>query len=228
MALQRHAAVSDLISSSVLELVREIAAEAATQVDTDSCLRLLRAGLIRLGFSRCGLFVIDLENPAIFRGTWGTDWDGRETDEHHVVDSPMPGDLSWRLLAGERVASDRIVQPSADAPSYSWVVDAGEPNHACVALLADGKLLGMIAVDMLPTDRTIGAEKIAVLELLADQVAAAVSRSQGVVALRTANESLCTHPGVFATSQHMLIVGRVCTNGEELLNRPDIENLTLE
>ena len=183
-------AVSDFISSSLLELVRDIAAEAATQSDPDHCLRLLRAGLIRLGFSRCGVFVTDPQNPSIFRGTWGTGWDGEETDEHHVIDSPKPGDLSWRLLAGERVASDRINQPSANAPSHSWVVDRGEPNHACVALRADEKLLGMIAVDMLPTDRTIGAEQIAVLDLLADQVAVAVARSQGVAALRAANEAL--------------------------------------
>ncbi|HLZ08761.1 MAG TPA: response regulator [Chloroflexota bacterium] len=182
----------DFISTSVLELVREIAADAASQTDPDGCLRLVRAGLIRVGFPRCGIFVTDTENPSIFRGTWGTGWAGEETDEHHVVDAPKPGDLTWRLLVGERVASDRIVKPSSDASPHTWVVGPGEPNHACVALRADGKLLGMIAVDMLPSDRTIGAEHLAVLELLADQAAVVVARSLGVASLRTANEALRT------------------------------------
>src|SRR5713226_4941301 len=126
--------VSGLVSLSVLELVREIAADAAAQSDPDACLRLLRAGLIRLGFARAGVFVTDPRNPAIFRGTWGTDWDGSETDEHHVIDAPTPETLSWKILTGERVASDRIARPSLpDSPSHAWISEIGEPNHACVA-----------------------------------------------------------------------------------------------
>jgi PAS domain S-box-containing protein len=170
---------------ALLSLVRAVAADAAAQADPDSCLRHLRGGLIRLGFSRSGVLVTDPQNPQVFRGTWGTDWDGAEADEHQVVDVPPPGSLSWQILQGEHVACDRIARPvEPNAPSYAWVAGLGLPNHACVALRADGQLFGMIAVDMLPTDRTISANQIAALELLADLVAVAVARGRAAATLR--------------------------------------------
>lgn len=38
-------------------IVREIAADAAAQSDPDTCLRHLRTGLIRLGYTRAGVWL---------------------------------------------------------------------------------------------------------------------------------------------------------------------------
>src|SRR5947207_1122283 len=52
------------------------------------------------------------------------------------------------------------------------------------AVAADAQLFGLIAVDMLPTDRTLSADQIAALELLADLVAVAVARGRAMATLR--------------------------------------------
>jgi signal transduction histidine kinase/ActR/RegA family two-component response regulator len=186
--------VSAFVSSSVYQVIRGIAAEAAAQSDPDSSLRLLRAGLIRLGFKRAGVFVVDPAEPNLLRGVWGTDWDGSEIDAHDVVARPEPGDPRLLILQGARVACDRLVPPPPSGGAHhTWnVTETGPPNHALVALRADGELLGMMAVDMLPTAETIGDDDVAVLELLADQVAVAVARGRAVAALRAANAALQT------------------------------------
>src|SRR5580765_3423889 len=71
---------------SFLSLVREIAADAAAQPDPDACLRHLRAGLLRLGFNRAGIWVTDPDDPSQSLGTWGTSWDGEEIDEHGLIE----------------------------------------------------------------------------------------------------------------------------------------------
>ena len=80
-----------------LDLIGEVAADAAAQADPDVCLRHLRAGLRQLGFPRVGIWVIDPDRPTILNGTWGTGWDGEEIDEH-----------AFSREVGEFLASDRI------------------------------------------------------------------------------------------------------------------------
>jgi PAS domain S-box-containing protein len=180
-----------------LSLVHEVAAEAATQPDPDACLRHLRAGLIRLGFARAGIWVSDLYDPTVFRGTWSTNWDGSEVDEHELVYDIGVFIGAAEILAGGRVALGRVAFPEdlSIPPHQPLVAGEGPPNHATVALRADGQLLGIISVDTLTTGAVIDAEQVAALELIADQVAVAVARWQAVAALRAANQTLLTELG---------------------------------
>lgn len=76
---------------SLLALVRAVAADAASPGDPDAGLRRLRRGLIRLGFSRAGIWVTVESDPSVVHGTWGTGWDGSEIDEHGLTTAILDG-----------------------------------------------------------------------------------------------------------------------------------------
>src|ERR1700686_1864741 len=88
-----------------LSLIREVAADAAAQTDPDTCLRHLRAGLRRLGFDRVGIWVLDPSNPAILNGTWGTNWEGNEADEHDLRAITADFFGFEALVAGDQVVT---------------------------------------------------------------------------------------------------------------------------
>ena len=175
-----------------LSLIREIAADAAAQPDPDTCLRHLRAGLIRLGFTRAGIWVSDPDDPTLSHGTWGTDWDGAEIDEHGLTLSHLVLVGSEVVNPDKRIVLRRVARPPSKSqrPDLPLLMIDGPPNHATIPLRADGVVVGIISVDMLPTDRIIDPEHLAALELLADVVAVAVARGRVVDSLRIANEGL--------------------------------------
>lgn len=96
----------------LLEIVCDVAADAARQADPDTCLRRLRFGLIRLGFSRAGIGIAEVDNPANWHGTWGTGWDGAELDEHRSTWDvrTLPGFA--KILNGERLSLNRVDLPA--------------------------------------------------------------------------------------------------------------------
>jgi two-component system cell cycle sensor histidine kinase/response regulator CckA len=182
----------NVLLTPFLSLVHEIAADAAAESDPDTCLRHLRAGLLRLGFNRAGIWINDPVDPTRARGTWGTDWDGGEIDEHELT-------MSYRELIGtnqidphQRIDLRRIARPQDNSlrPDLPTPVEEGPPNQAAILLRADGEVVGIISVDMLPTDRSIDRSQLAALELLADVVAVAIARGRVVDRLRNANEEL--------------------------------------
>src|SRR4051812_2400003 len=63
---------SDASLESLFAIVCDVAADAAQQVDPDTCLRRLRSGLIRLGFSRAGIGIANPGDPSVWHGSWGT------------------------------------------------------------------------------------------------------------------------------------------------------------
>jgi PAS domain S-box-containing protein len=171
---------------ALLALVREIVAEAAAQADPDSSLRQLRRGLLRLGFRRAGIWVTDPTDSGVLRGTWGTDWDGSERDEHHLT-YPLSAFIGLEpVLAGRRYQLSRLVpgMGQGDPVAMPPVAPDGPPNHACVGLRADGEFLGIISVDLLPVADPIGPEQLAAVDLLADLGAVVVARGRAAVTLR--------------------------------------------
>lgn len=172
-------------SLGYLALAREVAAAAARDADPDKCLRILRAGLQRLGYSRVGIWVTNPEDSATIRGTWGTGWSGEELDEHHLR---MPFGhfvASEKIADGENLVLRRAERPpDPRAPAHrAVVVDDDPPNCACAALRADDRLLGIISVDRIIDGGTIAPHDASMLELLADIVAIAIARGQAVGAL---------------------------------------------
>ena len=175
-----------------LALAREIAAAAAQSTEPDVFLRSLRKGLVRLGFPRAGIWIIDSETPGFVHGTWGTGWHGEEVDEHAVRKPIGSIAASERIAAGEKVVLRHIVHPSdPNALAHQAVVmQEGPPNNACLALRVENRLLGIITVDMLLGGGIVPPQDLAMLELLADIVATAIARTRLVAALRTTNHVL--------------------------------------
>ena len=113
-----------------LSLVHEVAADAAAQADSDLCLRHLRTGLIRLGFGRAGIWITVPDDETSTQGTWGTDWDGSELDEHHVF-QPLSQLLKTnRFGPGGRLSTTRLARSPdpALAPHQNVELPDGPPN----------------------------------------------------------------------------------------------------
>src|SRR5579859_353650 len=170
----------------MLALVREVAADAASPTDSDECLRRLRAGLIRFGFTRAGIWVTDGTDSPIGRGSWGTNWDGTELDEHGLIADLRTFPGAAQILRGEHVCLSCVEPGPGERVSdhRSIVKQEGPPNQACVALRADNQLLAIISVDMLPSTASIDPEQVAALEVVADHVAVAIARGRAASALR--------------------------------------------
>ena len=175
-----------------LALAREVAQTAAQSVDLDGCFRTLRAGLVRLGFKRAGIWVMDPEVEGFLQGTWGTGWHGEEVDEHAVRLPVGRFVASNQIAAGEMVVLHHLEPPSnpSGAAHQALILSDGPPNNACVALRVDNRLLGIVSVDMLPGDGTIPPHSVAMLELLAGIAATAIARARLVTALQTTNQVL--------------------------------------
>jgi hypothetical protein len=147
-----------------LSLVREVAADAATQSDPDTCLRHLRTGLIRLGFSRAGIWVTDRENPELLRGTWGTDWDGSEIDEHDLAQLAVDFHGATGILRGEAVVTVRVAMGGAAVDDE----EAGDLKPTHIGFAVAEKHL-MVATDVRLLERVLRGVEDA--ETLADSAA---------------------------------------------------------
>jgi two-component system cell cycle sensor histidine kinase/response regulator CckA len=171
---------------AMLAVVREIADDVAAQLDQDRCFRRLRAGLLRLGFRRAGILESIPGDSSRLRGSWGTSFDGSELDEHELV-LPLSRFVAFEAIArGDRIILRRVLVPTDLTPPIRSfeVVPEGPPNHACVALRADGQFIGIISVDMLPSNDSLGRYSLAALELLADLVATVIARERVATTLR--------------------------------------------
>ncbi|HEX5417349.1 MAG TPA: ATP-binding protein [Chloroflexota bacterium] len=172
-------------SLGYLALAREVAAAAAHNADPDECLRILRAGLKHLGFSRVGIWLTNPKDPGTIRGTWGTGWHGEEVDEHHLRMPLGRFMASDEIVSGANLVLGRVNRPSDPrAPAHGAEIgDEGPSNWASAALRADGQLMGIISVDLILDDRTIDPHDASMVQLLADIVANALARAQAVRAL---------------------------------------------
>ncbi|HLZ09184.1 MAG TPA: PAS domain S-box protein, partial [Chloroflexota bacterium] len=144
------------------------------------------AGLLRLGFRRAGILVAIPGDASRLRGSWGTGFGGGELDEHEEI-LPLSVFVEFGAIArGERIILRRVRVPTDLTPPLQpfEAVEGGPPNHACVALRADGEFIGIISVDMLPSDEAFSRSSLAALELLADLVATVMARERVATALR--------------------------------------------
>jgi PAS domain S-box-containing protein len=179
-------------SSSFIDRARALALTAIAHPDADSCVRHLRVGLIDLGFSRAGIWIVDPADATRFRGTWGTSWDGTELDEHDLA-HPIGSFLnSARIVLGERVVIRRYARPAETTiPAHlPHVRPDGPPNTANAAIRTTGQLLGIISVDMLLSDDVIETQHVAALETIGEIVAVKLAPSDLIGSLRAANDQL--------------------------------------
>jgi len=138
-------------AQALLAQAAEVVAAASAQPDLDSCLRVLRDGLLRLGVRRAGIWLLEPHNPVLIRGTWGTDWDGQAVDERTLV---MPLDRFLtpdQIASGQKVILRRLVRPPGPGlPHQARRLTGGPSNGATGGPRASGLLPGLPPGDTLP------------------------------------------------------------------------------
>jgi signal transduction histidine kinase len=149
-------------------------------LDLDEVLRRVRVAIIEgLGFDRCGIFVLD-EAAGLLRGTWGTDERGEVQDisgelhaltqtDHSVVQVAL-GRIPY-FLTGDLEALAR----AEGLPHYPRM--AGVHANACIPLKARGRVVGVLALDNLLTDRPIHPAGLEAAAPFAAQAAIAIDNA---------------------------------------------------
>ena len=155
-----------------LALAKEVAEAAAQSTDLDGCLRILRAGLVRLGFSRAGIWLTDSENPALCLepGELG----GRAKRWMSTPFAYRWGDLSRRTRsrAGEKViysasTSLRIRVPiGTSRPHQALILQEGPLNNASLRSRVETGCSGLSRSTCCPARRPFLRTDLAMLELI--------------------------------------------------------------
>lgn len=158
----------------------EISVALSEPIELDEVLKRVRVAVIEgLGFDRCGIFVLD-EPAGLLRGTWGTDQWGELEDisgeihslrctEHSVVQvvlGQIPSFLTEDLEAMARAEG---------LPHYPRM--RGVRANACIPVKARGRIVGVLAVDNLLTDRSFSRLDLEAAAPFAAQAAIAIDNA---------------------------------------------------
>lgn len=159
--------------------LREITRAISASLDLEQVLEMIRRAVIEtLGFDRCGIFLVEPENGLI-RGVCGTDRNGgREElwDEVFRLDDDPEGPM-------QRIVRREIDYFLTDDWDQGGRFPAGHPSqgvraHALVPLRAGDRILGILGVDNLLTDRPIGEPEVDELFGFADTAAVAIQNAR--------------------------------------------------
>ncbi len=172
----------------ILELCNQIA-QAFTSLETDQVLRTLRDGLINvLGFDRAGILLLDPKDPHYLQGTWGTDAWGRLRDEHNVRYRIEDfEDLKKIVKEDSPYLLHHISSP--DRPD----LDQGKKEvlqHALVPLRVGKRIIGVLSVDNLLTQRPITEEDIEALLVISGHASAALEKARLYALEQSINQRL--------------------------------------
>jgi len=178
LPLANQAAVALLHSSLRFERERvisqqkrlmDIAAAVTTHANSDEVLRMVRDAIMETGLiDRAGVWFVDgLES----HGIWGTDLEGKLTDEHGISHS-----LS--RFAEEHPAFMLGDEPYTITHNHTVTLPTGEKrigvSYALIPLRAENTLVGLITLDNVITGRKISPEILELLLPLAKHAAVAV------------------------------------------------------
>src|SRR5712691_1977948 len=158
----------------------EISVALSEPIELDEVLKRVRVAVIEgLGFDRCGIFVLD-EPAGLLRGTWGTDPCGELEDisgeihplsrtEHSVIQVAL-GQIPY-FLTEDLEALAR----AEGLPHYPRM--RGVHANACIPLKARGRIVGVLAIDNLLTNRAISRADLEAVAPFAAQAAIAVDNA---------------------------------------------------
>jgi PAS domain S-box-containing protein len=168
----------------LLNAVLMLSAEIAGCETEDAICRVVVEGIrSRMKIDRCGLFLGDPNNPP-FRGTYGTDMQGRTTQEHNIA---------WHI-ARERDVADLFKNGSYQTgfPLGAPETQPGEEGvfSTLIALRQGGKgdIFGVISVDNRITRRDVSEAQMMHIALLAEVLGNALQVARARGALRGAVE----------------------------------------
>lgn len=202
LAGRRLAEERENVLSKGLEAVLAAADELLAYDDLDRLhRRIVELARERLDVARAGLFVSTEGSETKFQGTWGTDWDGRTTDEHNG---------SFDFQAGKRFEEHGTVvvsnaRWSAFQPfPMSWFepdgtrVDVADGWNAAIRLKVGERTLGILFVDPGRTREPLDPRKMDLLATYCALAARILERRQAQDEIRRANEQRLESLGVLA------------------------------
>lgn len=156
--------------------VQSIAAS-LDSLDLNQTLLTIYSALVhQAGYDRAGILLVDEADSNYLTGTWGTSYDGKLQDEHdyriRIEEHPrlMPivrGEVPYILRHTTR---PQIPEPPGTSSNVL--------QHAMVPLKINEKIIGLISVDNLLSQRPIDEEDISFLELIAHHVAVAIAKAR--------------------------------------------------
>lgn len=164
--------------------------------------RIVELARERLGVARAGLFTATEGSETEFHGTWGTDWDGRTTDEHK-------GSFDLRQEEGRFEQHGTIVVSNPRWSAFqpfplSWFepdgtrVDQADGWHAAIRLKVGERTLGILFVDPGRTREPLDPRKMDLLATYCALAARILERRQAQDENRRANEQRLESLGVLA------------------------------
>jgi two-component system sensor histidine kinase HydH len=149
-------------------------------VQLDEVLQRVRVAITEdLGFDRCGIFVVD-EPIGVLRGTWGTDERGGLEDISSEFHSLTETDRSLvRVALGQLpfFLTDDLEAMAWSEGLLHYPRMKGVRANACIPLKARGRVVGVLAVDNLLTDRPIHVEDLEAAAPFAAQAAIAIDNA---------------------------------------------------
>ncbi|WP_348944329.1 ATP-binding protein [Chitinibacter sp. FCG-7] len=157
----------------LLQKLHEVTLRLTQTADLDTLQReAVNAAITDLGIDRLGLFAVD-HDKGLMLGTYGTDNDGRLTDEHWYSTSIPQHQI---FAAAAEQPGEVIVKE--DAPIYYNKVVVGRGWNSLVGLYADGIHLGWMAADNFLRRRTLMPYQREVMKLFAAIVAQLIRAKQ--------------------------------------------------
>jgi signal transduction histidine kinase len=157
----------------------EITRAISASLDLEQVLEMIRRAVIELlGFDRAGIFLVD-EEHAVIRGVCGTDRQGNREDISGdelplATDADGPMQQIYRQEIDYFLTEDwdRGGRWPSEHPSH------GVRAHALVPFRAGNRVVGIVAVDNLLTQRPITEEEVQELFLFADTAAVAIQNAR--------------------------------------------------
>lgn len=202
LAGRRLAEERENILSRGLEAVLAAADELLAYDDLERLYRrIVELAREHLGVARAGLFVSTEGSETRFQGTWGTDWDGRTTDEHNGA---------FDLQEGKRFEEHGTVVVSNPRWSafqpfpMSWFepdgtrVDVADGWNAAIRLKVGERTLGILFVDPGRTREPLDPRKMDLLATYCALAARILERRRAQDEIRRANEQRLESLGVLA------------------------------
>lgn len=165
------------------DAVLQLSARIAGCATEDEICRVVVEGIREtMSLDRCGLFLGGSEDE-VFRGTYGTDLDGRTTDEH---------DHTWNIR------SELDVEDLFSTVSYKTGFPLGRPyarpgeehlSSTLVALRQSGRVFGVISLDNRMSRRPVTENQMMHIALLAEVLGNALQVARAREALRRSAEA---------------------------------------
>lgn len=162
-----------------LEILGRISSALISSLDLEEIFKVIISGVRNgIGFDRAGLFLVD-ENSNIIQGVFGTDVSGNLVQIQDQIFPVVDGDNYFADIALGKIKEFYTENATKTLPlSQKKYLANGVRQNAIVALRLDGKVIGMIAIDNVISNKKFTPNDLQLLKIFADQAAMAIRNAQ--------------------------------------------------